>query len=68
LERRKTPSEVAKKPLQMHFGNFVVVPDQTWAGMYRVQLPEGRLTDVVNLTRARDAAQVLAEGFVHAGT
>ena len=28
--------------------------------MYRVRLPDGQLTDVVNLTRARDAAQVLA--------
>ena len=28
--------------------------------MYRVQLPDGRLTDMANLTRARDAACSLA--------
>ena len=28
--------------------------------MYRVRLPDGRLTDMVNLTRALDAAQVMA--------
>jgi len=42
------------------FGGYVVVPDPEWPGMYRVRLPDGRLTDMVNLTRARDAAQVLA--------
>jgi hypothetical protein len=45
--------------MQMEFGGYVVVPDPEWPGMYRVRLPDGQLTDMVNLTRAREAAQVL---------
>jgi hypothetical protein len=37
-----------------------VEPDGHWAGMYRVRFPNGHLTDMVNLTRAKDAAIVLA--------
>jgi hypothetical protein len=37
-----------------------VEPDAQWAGMYRVRLPSSRPTDMVNLTRARDAAVSLA--------
>src|SRR5262249_43410067 len=33
-----------------------VEDDAEWAGMYRVRLPGGYLTDMVNLTRAKDAA------------
>ena len=35
-----------------------IVPDPDWPGMYRVQRPDGSLTDMVNLTRAKDAAFV----------
>jgi hypothetical protein len=31
-----------------------IVPDAKWPGMYRIRLPGGSLTDMVNLTRARD--------------
>jgi hypothetical protein len=31
-----------------------VIPDERYPGMYRIRLPDGRLTDMVNLTRARD--------------
>jgi hypothetical protein len=34
--------------------------DQTWPGMWRVRLPDGHVTDMVNLTRAKDAAISLA--------
>jgi hypothetical protein len=34
--------------------------DQTWPGMWRVRLPDGYLTDMVNLSRAKDAAASLA--------
>jgi hypothetical protein len=34
--------------------------DQTWPGMWRFRLPDGHVTDVVNLTRAKDAAITLA--------
>jgi hypothetical protein len=32
-----------------------IVPDGKWPGMYRLRLPNGRLSDLVNLTRAKDA-------------
>jgi hypothetical protein len=38
-----------------------IVPDGVYPGMYRVRLPDGTLSDMVNLTRARDAARALAE-------
>jgi len=37
-----------------------IEPDKDWPGMWRVRLPNGQLTDTVNLTRAKDAAVVLA--------
>jgi hypothetical protein len=37
-----------------------VEPDAKWPGMYRVRLPNGHLTDMVNLTRTPDAARSLA--------
>jgi hypothetical protein len=36
-----------------------VVPDATWPKMWRVKLPNGHVTDMVNLTRAKDAALAL---------
>ena len=60
LERRKSRPRIAKNPLRTDFDGYVVVADQEWPGMYRVRLPDGRLTDMVNLTRALDAAQVMA--------
>jgi hypothetical protein len=36
-----------------------IEPDRARAGMYRVRF-DGRLTDMVNLTRAKDAAVCLA--------
>jgi hypothetical protein len=39
-----------------------VIPDSDWAGLYRVRLPNGNVTDHVNLTRAKDAAVCLACG------
>ena len=47
--------------LQMTFGRYTVVPDTEWLFMYRVRRPDGSLTDIVNLTRARDAARCFAE-------
>jgi hypothetical protein len=37
-----------------------IVPDKTYAGMWRVELPDGRLSDMVNRARAKDAAISLA--------
>jgi len=37
-----------------------VEPDAQWAGLFRVRFPNGHATDIVNLTRAKDAAVILA--------
>jgi hypothetical protein len=36
-----------------------IVPEETYSGMWRVSF-DGRLSDMVNLTRAKDAAVVIA--------
>jgi hypothetical protein len=38
-----------------------VVPDANWSGMWRVRWPDGQLSDMANLTRAKDAAFVIAQ-------
>jgi hypothetical protein len=43
----------------MALGGYTVVPDPDWPKMYRVMRPDGSLTDMVNLTRARDVAHLL---------
>ena len=42
----------------MAFGGYTVVPDPDWSKMYRIRHPDGLLTDMVNLSRARDAASI----------
>jgi hypothetical protein len=37
-----------------------VEPDRRWVGMFRIRLQNGQLTDIVNITRAKDAAIALA--------
>lgn len=37
-----------------------IEPDGEWPGLWRVRTPDGRLSDMVNLTRAKDAALSLA--------
>jgi hypothetical protein len=44
----------AKKPLSVTRG-YAIVPDAKWPGMYRIRRPDGSLTDLLSLTRARDA-------------
>jgi hypothetical protein len=38
-----------------------LVPDEKWPGMFRLRLPDGSLTDMVNRTRAKDALRSLDE-------
>ena len=38
----------------------IVEPDSKHTGMYRVRFPDGGLSDMVNLTRAKDAAFAFA--------
>jgi hypothetical protein len=46
--------------LHLHIGGrftgIAVVPDGKWPTMWRVRMRDGCLTDMVNLTRAKDAA------------
>jgi hypothetical protein len=35
---------------------IVVWPDSKWPGMWRIHAPDGRISDMVNLSRAKDAA------------
>ena len=37
-----------------------IVPDSQYPNMWRIELDEGKLSDMVNLTRARDAAIAVA--------
>jgi hypothetical protein len=37
-----------------------VVRDRQWPSMWRARLPSGRVSDLANLSRAKDAAQTLA--------
>jgi hypothetical protein len=38
-----------------------IIPDANWPGMWRVRWPDGSLSDMANLTRAKDAAFVIAQ-------
>jgi hypothetical protein len=44
-----------------------ITPDQTYAGMWRVVRPDGRLSDMVNKTRAKDAATAIALSILNWG-
>jgi hypothetical protein len=50
-------SETLRQPLPRG-----IVPDAKWPGMYRLRRPDGTLSDMVNLTRARDALAALLAG------
>jgi hypothetical protein len=43
-----------------------IVPDSEWDGMWRIRMPDGYVSDMVNLTRAKDAAQLLALASLNA--
>jgi hypothetical protein len=40
-----------------------IAPDRTYTGMWRVVLPDGRLSDMANRARAKDAAMTIALGL-----
>ncbi len=54
---------------QIRVGKTVLAPgvveDQSWKGMYRVRLDNGKLSDMVNLTRANDLALTLYQRKTH---
>ena len=41
-------------------GGITIVRDPEWPNMWRVRLPSGQLSDMVNFTRAKDAARSLS--------
>ena len=50
----------------LHYGNaqaalVQVVPDSLWPGMFRMVWPDGQISDMANLSRARDAAAAICE-------
>jgi hypothetical protein len=51
--------------LSLHLGRQVssllrVVPDTKWPAMWRIEFPDGKLSDLGNLTRIKDAAAGIA--------
>jgi hypothetical protein len=61
LSGTKTAIRRARPALQMTFGGYAIVPDLEWSCMYRIRRPDGSLTDMANLSRARDAARHFAD-------
>jgi hypothetical protein len=48
----------------LHSGSTLlahVVPDCVNAGMYRIRWPDGRVSDLANLSRIKDAAETISE-------
>ena len=58
------PTEISSeiRPKTTTSGAVSIVPDAKWPGMYRLRFPDGRLSDMVNLTRAKDALREAREG------
>jgi hypothetical protein len=44
-----------------------IVADGRWPNMWRARLPDGRLTDMANRTRAKDAAVSIALSILNSG-
>jgi hypothetical protein len=55
------PTEISSeiRPILRVEGAVSIVPDARWSDMYRLRFPDGSLSDMVNLTRARDALSAL---------
>jgi hypothetical protein len=51
--------------LTLHYGKSTkpvmhIVPDEKYPGMWRIMAPDGTMSDMVNITRAKDAAKAIA--------
>ena len=62
----------ADKRLFLHYGNnrnplVTIEPDSKYTGMYRIRFPEGGLSDMASLSRAKDAAIGLAFQSLNSG-
>jgi hypothetical protein len=51
------PAEISSeiRPKNTTLGAVSIVRDAKWPSMYRLRFPDGRLSDMVNLVRAKDA-------------
>jgi hypothetical protein len=61
-----TPHEIKSQAYALHYGSArtpiaVIVPDSVYPGVYRIRWPSGELSDMVNLSRAKDAALAICE-------
>jgi len=62
-----SPEDVKWKGTRLFYGRQCVrqiVADEKWPGMWRVRHSDGRLSDMVNLTRAKDAAAAGARRLI----
>jgi hypothetical protein len=61
--RSKSSASTADTPnKKTGVARYRLVPDGRWPGMWRIRRPDGTLTDMVNLTRAKDALLHLIDG------
>jgi hypothetical protein len=56
----------AEQAFHLHYGRAGaalawVGPDLRWPGMWRITWPDGRTSDIINLARAKDAAEAICE-------
>jgi len=52
---QKPQGATLRQPRKPSKTNPRIVADPKWPGMYRIKRPDGSLTDMVSLTRAKDA-------------
>jgi hypothetical protein len=62
---RPSPSSTPNQAFALYYGASRrplawVAPDPTYPGVFRVRLPDGRLSGMLNLARAKDAAAAIA--------
>jgi hypothetical protein len=55
------PDRAHKRGCRLRSRRPKVVPDAAHTGMWRVRWPDGRLSDMTNLTRAKDAITCFIE-------
>jgi hypothetical protein len=59
------PQKIQTQTYALHNGSVqpmvVVVPDDRWPGMYRLACLDDQLSDMANLSRAKDAAVAICE-------
>jgi hypothetical protein len=63
------PTQILNASHRRYFSRTVatIEPDATWPGMWRIRLPNGHHSDMVNLTRAQDALRSVNRGMTTEG-